>query len=181
MSSPAQNKLRVTVAELVIFAMFGALMYATTYVMKVLPNVHLLGLFIVTLTAVYRFKALIPLYIYVFLEGLFMGFSPWWWPYLYVWAVLWGAAMLLPRNMPVWLAAVVYPLVSGLHGLCFGLLFAPAQMLLFYGGDFSFFWPWVAAGFPFDVTHAIGNVASGLLILPLVRLLTKLQARYMRR
>ena len=180
MSSPVRNKARIAVADLVICAMFGSLMYATTYVMKALPNVHLLGMFIVTLTVVYRAKALIPLYIYVFLEGLFMGFSLWWVPYLYIWTVLWGVTMLLPRNMPAWLAAAVYPLVSGLHGLCFGLLFAPAQVLLFFGGDFSKFWPWVAAGIGFDITHAIGNVASGLLILPMVLLLRKLQARYAR-
>ena len=29
-----------------------------------------------------------------------MGFGVWWVPYLYVWTVLWGMTMLLPKKMP---------------------------------------------------------------------------------
>ena len=95
-----KKKAKLTVFELVLFSMLGALMFGSKMLMEFLPNVHLLGMFIVTFTAVFRFKALIPIYIYVLLNGVLAGFAPWWIPYLYVWTVLWGMAMLIPKNIP---------------------------------------------------------------------------------
>ena len=165
---------RLTIREMAVFAMFGALMFGSKIAMEALPNIHLLGMFIMTLTIVYRKKALIPLYLYVFLEGLFGGFSLWWVPYLYVWTILWGVTMLLPKKLPTQAACIVYPLVCGLHGLAFGALYAPAQALMF-GLSFKAMISWIIAGLPFDALHAAGNLVSGLLILPLSRLLMKLE------
>ena len=67
---------------MVLFAMLAALMFCSKKVMEGLPNIHLLGMFIMTFTVVFRKKALIPIYVYVFLDGLFGGFSMWWLPYL---------------------------------------------------------------------------------------------------
>ena len=74
---------RLTTRELTVFAMLGAVMYASKMLMEVLPNVHLLGTFVVAFTVVYRRKALYPIYLYVFLNGIFSGFATWWLPYLY--------------------------------------------------------------------------------------------------
>lgn len=163
----------LTVRETVVFAMLGSLMYCTKVMMEALPNIHLLGMFIVTFTVVFRRKALVPLYIYVFLEGLFGGFSVWWMPYLYIWTVLWGVTMLLPQNMSEKKAAVVYPAVCCAHGLLFGTLYAPAQAIAF-GLSFKQTLAWIAAGLTFDVAHGIGNLFAGLLVLPLSRLLDRI-------
>ena len=56
-------------------------MYASKMLMEVLPNVHLLGTFVVAFTVVYRKKALYPIYIYVILNGIFSGFATWWVPW----------------------------------------------------------------------------------------------------
>ena len=53
------------VFELVLFAMLGALMFCSKIIMEVLPNIHLLGMFTVTFTLVFRSKALIPIYVNV--------------------------------------------------------------------------------------------------------------------
>lgn len=157
---------------MVLFAMFGTLMFCSKILMDALPNIHLVGMFIVLFTVVFRGKALIPIYIYVVLVGVYGGFSPWWVPNLYVWTVLWGMTMLLPRNMPKKVAAVVYPIVCALHGLLYGVLYAPAQALLF-GLTFKGAVAWVVAGLPFDALHGLGNLLSGVLILPLAELLKK--------
>ena len=170
-----KKKAKLTVFELVLFSMLGALMLASKMLMEFLPNVHLLGMFIVTFTAVFRFKALIPIYIYVLLNGVLAGFAPWWIPYLYIWTVLWGMAMLIPKNIPDKVAVFVYPLVCALHGILFGVLYAPAQALMF-NLSFEQTLAWIAAGFPFDVTHCISNFVAGLLILPLKKVLCKLCA-----
>ena len=75
------NRLGLTVREIAVFAMLGALMMVSDLLMNILPNVHLVGVMIVTFTAVYRWKALYPIYVYVFLIGLFEGFGTWWLPY----------------------------------------------------------------------------------------------------
>lgn len=162
--------------HLLIFAMLGAMMFASKKIMESLPNIHLLGLLIMAYTLVYRAYALLPIYIYVLLDGIFLGFNPAWLPYLYIWAILWGVTMLLPKRMPNGVAVVVYALVCALHGLSFGLLYAPAQMLLFHLSPKATL-AWIAAGFPFDLTHGISNFCTGLLVLPLSNLLRQLEQR----
>ena len=172
-SSAPSKKRKLSVAELTIFAMLGALMYCSKLIMEWAPNIHLLGMFIMVFTVVYRKKALIPIYIFVFMTGLFNGFSVWWIPYVYIWAVLWALTMLLPKKMPTAAKAVVYPLVCALHGFAYGTLYAPAQALMF-GFNFEQTIAWILSGIPFDIIHGISNFAAGLMILPLVNLLAKL-------
>ncbi len=162
--------MKLTIREIAVFSMLGALMFASKVLMEVLPNIHLLGVFIMAITLVYRQKALYPLYIYVLANGLYAGFALWWIPYLYIWLPLWGVTMLLPKKMPKRLAPIVYMLICGLHGLLFGILYAPAQALMF-GYDFQMTLLWIATGLPADILHGVSNFCFGILILPIARAL----------
>ena len=153
--------------------MLGTIMLCSKLLMEFLPNVHLLGTLTVTYTVVFRKKALIPIYIYVLLNGLYAGFSLWWVPYLYIWALLWGVAMLLPRGMKKTAACIVYPLVCALHGFLYGILYSPAEALMF-GMDFEQTVAWIVVGLPWDLVHGVGNLVTGFLIYPLSELLKKL-------
>ena len=148
-------------------------MFLSKLLMEALPNVHLLGMFVCLFTVVFRKKALIPIYVYVGLCGVYAGISTWWVPNLYIWTVLWGVMMLLPRKMSKPVAMVVYPIVCGLHGLFYGVLYAPAQAL-FFGLDFKGTVAWIIAGIPFDVIHAVGNVILGTFVYPLSVLMKKI-------
>lgn len=141
--------------------------------MEGLPNIHPVGVLLAVYTAVFRKRALIPLSVFVALTGVYMGFSVWWVPYLYVWLPLWGAVMLVPEHLPERWKWVLYALILGLHGLLFGLLYAPAQALFFHL-DLAGTMAWVAAGFWFDMLHCAGNLALSLLVLPLIRVLKKI-------
>ncbi len=180
MSSSSQSKSKakkaLSIKEIAVFAMLGAIMFCSKKLMEGLPNIHLVGMLTITYTAVYRTKALIPIYIYVFLDGLFLGFNTAWVPYLYIWTVLWALAMLIPKKTPKWLACIIYPTLCALHGLFFGVLYAPAQALLF-DLNFEQTLAWIASGFWFDIIHTIGNFVVGLLIFPMVTLLKKLQKK----
>lgn len=165
--------MKLTIREMAEFSMLGALMYVSKIIMEWAPNIHLLGVFTVAFTVVYRVKALYPIYIYVLLSGLFAGFATWWVPYLYLWTVLWGVTMLLPKKMPKPVAVVVYSVVNALHGYGFGILYAPAQALLF-GLSFEGMLAWIVAGFPFDVIHGTSNLICGFLIVPIVLILRKM-------
>ena len=163
----------ITVKELCIFALLGAMMFASKTLMEFLPNVHLLGVFTVAITVVYRKKALYPIYTYVLLNGVYAGFNPWWIPYLYIWTVLWGATMLLPKNMNPKVAPIVYMIVCSLHGFLFGTLYAPAQAIMF-GLNFQGTITWIIQGLPYDCVHGISNFICGILIVPLIKLLEQL-------
>ncbi len=174
MSTPSIKRARgISTLELVLFAMFGSLMFCSKLIMEAFPNIHLLGMFTMLLTVTFRAKALIPIYIYVMLNGLYAGFNPWWVPYLYIWTILWGITMLLPRNMPKRVACVVYPAVCSLHGFAYGALYAPAQALMF-GFNFRQTVAWIVSGIPFDIIHGVSNIFTGMLVLPLSELLKKL-------
>ena len=162
--------------QYITFAFFGALMFTSKLLMEFLPNVHLLGMFTILLTVVYRAKALIPMYIYVMLNGVYAGFNAWWVPYLYIWTVLWALTMLIPKRLPKPAKVVIYPILCSLHGFAFGILYAPAEAILF-GLSFKEMLVWIAAGATFDVIHGISNFVAGFLVLPLSKLLLNLEGK----
>ena len=164
---------RSVIRDIIIFAMLGTIMFISKLIMEFLPNIHAVAMFIAVFTLVYRWRALIPIYVYVFLVGLVNGFNLWWYPYIYIWTILWGVTMLLPQNMTRKVAVVVYPVVCALHGFAYGTLYAPAQAL-FFGLNFEQTVAWIVAGLGFDVIHGVSNFAVGFLILPFSELLHKL-------
>ena len=64
--------------------------------------------------------------------------------------------------------------LCGLHGLLFGVLYAPAWAL-YMGLSFNATVAWIIAGLPADIIHSISNIALGVLIMPLAELLRKLR------
>ena len=76
--------------------------------------------------------------------------------------------MLLPKKLPDVVAVVAYPLLCAFHGLTYGVMYAPAQALM-YGYDLKQTVTWIITGIPFDALHCIGDLAMGLLIFPLLK------------
>lgn len=168
--------MKLSTRELTVFAMLGAVMYASKTLMELAPNIHLLGVFTIAFTVVYRKKALYPIYIYVILNGIFCGFASWWIPYLYVWTVLWGIVMLLPEKMPKKILPVVYMAICAVHGFLFGTLYAPVHAVMF-GMGFQGMISWIIAGLPWDFMHGVSNFFCGILIVPIISAL-RLAERY---
>ena len=159
--------MKLTTKEMAVFSMLGAVMYASKMIMEIAPNIHLLGVFTIAFTVVYGKKALYPIYIYVLLNGSFCGFAACWVPYLYLWTVLWGAVMLLPKKIPDKVKPLVYMVLCAMHGFLFGTLYAPAQALL-YGLSLKATIAWIVAGLPFDFIHGVSNFFCGILIVPII-------------
>ena len=162
--------MKLTIREMTIFSMLGAVMYASKMIMEFAPNIHLLGAFIVAFTVVYRKKALYPIYVFVLLIGLFNGFNAWGLPYLYIWTVLWAAVMLLPKKLPKKWQPVIYMLVSAMHGFLYGVLYAPVQAFMF-GLNFEGTLAWIVTGLPWDMIHGVSNFFCGILIVPIISVL----------
>ncbi len=161
------------IRDMIVFAMLAALMFASKIVFEPLPNIHPIAMLIMVFTLVYRVRALIPLYLFILIFGLYYGFSIWWIPYLYIWTVLWGVTMLLPKKLSPRASMILYPLVCFLFGLLYGVLYAPAQAILF-GYDLPTTLTWIAFGLRYDLLHGIGNLGMGLLIYPLTKLLWRI-------
>ena len=166
------------VRELVLFALFGAILFLTAQI-DLIPNVHQMALFIAGFTAVYGGKGLIPVMLYVFLEGLFGGFGLWWVPYLYAWPILWLLFFLIPRKQKLneVTAGILMSVVSALHGLGFGLLYAPFQCYVLFKGSWEATRIWWLYGLPFDLSHMLGNLVASLLAIPFIRLLCRLEGK----
>jgi len=164
--------MKTTAKEVAVFGMLGAMMYVSKWLMEFLPNIHLLGVFTIAITVVYRKKALYPIYVYVLLCGLFSGFATWWVPHTYLWAVLWGATLLLPQRIPERGKPLVYMSLCALHGFLYGTLYAPSQALLF-GMNLKATVAWIVAGLPWDALHGVSNFICGMLIVPIIAILKR--------
>ena len=170
------QKRRRRLFELAVFPMLAVIMFCSKLLMEALPNIHIVGMLVVLYTVVFRSKALIPIYIYVFLTGIYAGFDVWWVPYLYIWTVLWAMTMCLPKNMPRAAAIVVYSVVCGVHGFLYGVLYAPAQAF-FFGFNFEQTVAWIISGIPFDIFHGVGNVIFGCFVYPLAQIMKKIMKK----
>ena len=166
------DKKKLSIKEVALFGMLGAVTFGGTFVMAGLPNIEPVSLFVMLFAVVFGLKALFPIGIYVAMEILFYGIQLWNLNYLYIWAVLAAAAWLM-RKMQHPLG---WAILSGTFGLLFGLLCTPVY--LFYGG-FHFALSWWLSGILFDLTHCAGNfVIALLLFVPLRKLLTDLYNKY---
>ena len=164
--------MKLKIKEIAIFGVLGAIIFVSKLVMEAFPNIHIIGMLIVAITVVFRVKALYPIYVFVFLNGLFYGFALWWIPYLYVWTVLWVFVMLIPKKTPRKALPIIYMSVAALHGFLFGILYAPSQAILF-GLNFKSMIAWIVAGLPFDLIHGISNFICGVLICPVIVVLRR--------
>lgn len=150
--------------EMVLLALFAAMMFATQVALAAVPNVHLVAVFVILVSMLFGWKALYSVYVFVLAEGLVYGFSMWFVNYLYVWTVLTVVAVIFRNNHSRWF----WTAVAGIFGLLFGALCSIPYFLT--GGWVSGFSYWVA-GIPFDLIHCVSNaVLTAILLMPLYNL-----------
>ena len=163
----SQNKF-LTIREIVLFGVLGALTFALQVAMGPLPNIEPVSLLVMLFAVIFGWKGLFPVYIFVAMEILFYGLGVWNVYYLYVWLLLALAAMSL-RSM-------IHPLGWAILSAAFGLLFGALCGIvdIFIGGFGYAIAKWIA-GISFDLLHCGGNfVIALLLFMPLRKLLEKL-------
>ena len=152
---------RLTVREMAVLAMLGALMFALKAAMAALPNIHPVAVFIIAGTIYFGWSMLYAVAVYVMLEGVVYGFGIWWISYLYIWPLLVCIAMPF-RNTQ---GRLFWAVVAAVFGLCFGAMCAIPYIIA--GGWTAGFSYWLS-GIPFDIAHCVGNFASVLALLPVL-------------
>ena len=176
-----REKFRSNFRDIVVLSLFGGIMVLSDQMMNALPNIHLIAMFIILLTRFYRAKALYAIYLFVILDGFLENFFPSVWVmYSYIWLILWGAVMLLPKELSAKKERILYPLIGALHGLLFGILGAPAGYFMFYSlsaWSAKSFFAYILNGLPFDLMHMAGNLFACLLVCPLLNTLRMLREK----
>lgn len=150
--------------------LFAAILVVSKEMLAFLPNVEIVTVLLMAYTTVYRFRALVPLYVFVLIEAFLYPSVISTLQYAYVWLILWGIVMLLPR---AWQRLPAYVAIGTLFGLAFGLLTTPVYAL-YFSLNATGFWSTVVAGFSWDITHAVGNFATAFLAPILIRVLRML-------
>ena len=162
------DKLKISVRQIALFGILGALTFGLKFAMSWLPNIEPVSLLVMLYAVVFGRKCLYPIYLYVALEILFYGIQLWNINYLYVWAILFLAARIMKNSE----SPLAWALLAGSFGLLFGVLCAPVYV---FSGGVSFAIAWWIEGIPFDLLHCAGNFVMALvLFLPLKKLLTRL-------
>ena len=162
------DKLKLTLREIALFGILGALTFGAKVAMSFLPNIEPVSLLVMLYAVVFGRKCLYPIYLYVLLEILFYGIQLWNINYMYVWLILALGAWLLRKSEE----PLAFAILSGAFGLFFGALCAPVY--LFSGGP-AFMVSWWISGIPFDAMHCAGNFVMALVLFkPLRRLTEKL-------
>ena len=167
------SDLKLTVREMVLFAILGAMTFAAKYVMSFLPNIEPSSLMVMLFAVVFGKKWVYPTYLYVAMEVLFYGINLWTINYLYIWAVLAVAALLL-KDMK---SSLGWAMVSGIFGLLFGVLCGIVDVFI---GGFSYAVTKWVSGIPFDIAHCFGNFFIALVMFnPLRKLLEQQYGKMM--
>lgn len=165
---------KLTIRQVTLFGVLGAMTFAAKYVMSGLPNIEPVSLMVLLFGAVFGWRGLYPTYLYVLMEILFFGLGTWNINYLYVWAILLLTARLLKKMKH----PLGWAVVSGAFGLLFGALCAPVDMVI--GGVPYAVTKWIS-GIPFDIAHCAGNFVIALVLFqPMRKLMEKLYAGMMR-
>ena len=175
MKPPLQSDGKLSVREICLLALMGALIFAAKEALYALPNINLNAVLIILTTVFFGWRALYSVAVYVFLEGMINnanGYLLWWFGYLYVWPLLVAVVMLLRKND----SSLIWAVVAGV----FGLVFGPLMYLEYFainGGWEMFFAMWVS-GIPFDLLHCGGNFLTTLVLYrPLHRVMSRLLKR----
>ena len=162
---------RLSIREIALFGVLGAVTFALQVAMAPLPNIEPVSLLVMIFAAVFGWKCLYPVYVFVVMEILFYGISTWNVYYMYVWTVLALGAVLLRRQQH----PLAWALLSGVFGLFFGALCGIVDV--FIGGFAYAATKWVS-GIPFDLLHCGGNFAIALIMFkPLRSAMDKLYNR----
>ena len=162
----------ISVREIALFGVLGALTFAAKLVMSGLPNIEPVSLMVMLFAVTFGKKAIYPIYVYVAMEILVYGINLWNIYYLYVWLVLAVAAYLMRGNDQ----PLVWAILSAVFGLSFGALCGITDIFIL-GGIAPAVAKWTS-GVLFDVVHGVANFVIALLLFkPMRQLMQKLYTR----
>jgi len=150
-----QNKL--SLKELCVYALIGALMFAMQIAMAALPNIHMTAVIIIVTACCFSWRVMYPIFVFCMMEVLYWGFGIWVISYLYLWPMLGAVAVLLRRND----SAMLWAIIAAVQGLLFG---AGTSIPYIFIGGWEMAFTYLISGLSFDLLHCAGNFVLTLVL-----------------
>jgi hypothetical protein len=167
------DKRKNTLRHVILTGMFLAILIVQEQLLLFLPNIQL------TVVLIMVFAAILPGYLlvflvfgYVMLDNLLMGsFSLLYTPPMLIGWMLLALFGWLVRNRSFFIVL----LTALVFGFLYGWVYIPFNMLLH---GISTFWPYLAADLPFEITMAVNNYLTVLILYkPLLALVKPLVSK----
>ena len=144
------SKIKLSLKQITLFALLGVVLFVAQVILAAIGNVELVTVLIIAYTVVFGLRALIPTYIFAFLEIAVYGFGVWNVMYLYVWAIL----VFIIYLLKAFENKLFFAVVAAFYGLAFGTL---CSIPYFVVGGTTVGIPWVINGIPHDIVHCVSN------------------------
>lgn len=162
--------------QLILLTMLTTLAVVGRIYFSIIPNVQPTTVIIILITLVFGMRSGVMVAIVsCLLSNIYLGMGLWTFGQMLAWssvAILTGLWRPLYQRVPMVLTA----LLTGFMGFLFGFLMS----LWTYVIDPMAFWAYYIRGIPFDIYHAVGNVAFYMLLAPiLMPMLTEQKNRIM--
>ena len=151
-------KEKISAYDIAAVAIMSALLEAVKWALNAIPNVELVSFLLVVFTLRFGIrKTIIASWIFTAIEIMIWGLQLWVVFYIYTWPVLIICVYLFRKHD----SALLFAVISGLFGLCFGALSALVYLLM---GDPAMAFSWWLSGLSFDAVHGAGNFCIALVL-----------------
>lgn len=149
---------RLSVRDIAQIGLMVAVIEVSKFLLSGLPNIELTSFWLIMFTLYFGWRIVAVVPVFILLEGMIYGVHLWWIMYLYAWPVLVLVIWVLRKKA----SALLFAIVSGIFGLCFGALCAiPYFFIGLSSGGLSAgvttAVTWWIAGLPWDFAHCAGN------------------------
>lgn len=144
--------------DIAVIAIMSALLEAVKVALNAIPNVELVSFLLVVFTLHFGIrKPIIASWIFTAIEIMTWGLQLWVVFYIYTWPVLIICVYLFRKHD----RAVLFAVISGLFGLCFGALSSLVYLVM---GDPAMAFSWWLSGLSFDAIHGVSNFCITLVL-----------------
>lgn len=176
-SEEKKQSRHLSIRDIALIGAMVAVIEVCKMVMAPLPNIELTSFWVIQFTLFFGWKMVFVIPVFILIEGCVYGFGLWWMMYLYAWPLLALFAYINRKKETL----LFWSLTSAIFGLLFGAMCAIPYFFIGWvdggiaaGLRTAFTW-WVA-GIPWDITHAIGNLALMLVLFrPMRRIMEKIR------
>lgn len=159
------NKQIFSIKDIAQIGIMVAVIEASKFALSSFPNIELTSFWMIMFTLYFGWKVVAVVPVFILIEGAVYGVHLWWIMYLYAWPLLVLIAWLFRKNT----SAVLWAVISGTFGLCFGALCSIPYFVIgastggFAAGIRAAVTWWIA-GLPFDFIHCAGNFVIMLVL-----------------
>ena len=164
-STNKKEKSKLTVKDITLIGMMVAVIEVCKVALQGVPNVELTTFWIIIFSIFLGKRIFFVIPVFIAIEAALYGFGTWWFMYLYAWPLLAIIAMCLRKQK----SALTWSILSGLFGLCFGLLCSVPYIVIgtvdsILAGGLHMAFSWWVAGIPYDILHGISNFVIMLVL-----------------